>query len=132
MLYIIYIPSIWMVKENYMANSSIIIQPFDTKGASDREYSELNRHTNRLRLERLPDDPPIPLTETIQNLQSMPPFVDLHMWCAWNSTHSIIVAQGNVVTLRTEDNQHLAQFEITVLPEVRRQGIASQCFGFNR
>ena len=32
----------------------------------------LNRHTNRMRLERLPDDPPIPLEETIQNLQNLP------------------------------------------------------------
>jgi len=104
----------------------IQICSFDTKCASQDEYAALNRHSNRIRLERLPDDPPIPLAETIQNLQSMPPFVDLKMWAAWNRNQSEMVAQGNVVILRLEDNQHLAQFDITVLPEYRRQALAGQ------
>ena len=112
-----------------MSTPVIQIRPFDGMGASQAEYTALNRHTNRMRLERLPDDPPIPLAETIQNLQSIPSFVDLKLWAAWNPSQSEIVGLGNVVIFRTEDNKHLVQFEITVLPEYRQQGLGSQFLG---
>ena len=31
----------------------------------------------------MPDDPPIPVQETIDNLHSLPPFVDVRVWAAW-------------------------------------------------
>jgi mycothiol synthase len=111
-----------------MSNLVVQIRPFD-KEASRAEYSALNRHTNCIRLERLPDDPPVPLDETIQNLRSIPPFADLKLWAAWNSDQSEIVALGNVVILRIEENQHLVQFEITVLPKYRLQGLGRQLLG---
>jgi len=101
------------------------VRPFD-KNASQVEYAALNQHTNRIRSERYPDDPPIPVDETVQNLQSIPPFADLKLWAAWNADQNEIVALGDVVILRLEENQHIAQFEITVLPEYRRQGLGRQ------
>jgi mycothiol synthase len=112
-----------------MSTPNIPIRPFDGKAASQTEYAALNRHTNRIRLERLPDDPPVPLEETIQNLQSIPPFADLRIWAAWNTDQSEILGLGNVVFLRMEENKHLAQFELTVLPEYRRQGLGRQMLG---
>jgi GNAT superfamily N-acetyltransferase len=106
----------------------IQIQPFD-KDASPDEYAALNRHTNRIRLERLPDDPPIPLEETIQNMQNIPPFVDLKLWAAWNAGRTEVIALGQVVVARREDNQHLAQFNISVLPEQRLQGLGRMLLG---
>lgn len=111
-----------------MSNRTIQIRPFD-KNAPQAEFAALNRHNNRMRLERLPDDPPIPLEETIQNLQSLPPFVDLKLWAGWNADNTELVALGDVVILRLEENQHLAQFDITVLPEYRRQGLGRQLLG---
>jgi len=101
------------------------IRLFD-KNASQAEFIALNRHTNRIRLERFPDDPPTPLDESIRNLQSIPAFADLQLWAAWIADQNEIAALGNVVILRTEENQHMAQFEITVLPEYRRQGLGRQ------
>lgn len=101
------------------------VRPFD-KNAPQVEYAALNRHTNRIRSERYPDDPPIPVDESVQNLQSIPPFADLKLWAAWNADQNEIVALGNVVILRMEENKHMAQFEITVLPEYRRQGLGRQ------
>src|SRR3972149_780491 len=109
-----------------MSAPAIQIHPFDGKAASQTKYAALNRHTNRMRLERLPDDPPIPLEETIQNLKNIPPFVDLKLWTAWNPDQSEILALGNVVMFRMEENKHLAQCEITVQPEYRRQGLGRQ------
>jgi len=112
-----------------MSTPTIQILPFDGKAATQAEYAALNRHTNRIRLERLPDDPPIPLEETIQNLQNIPPFVDFRLWAAWITDRSEMLALGNVVFMRLEENQHLAQFDINVLPEHRRQGLGRQILG---
>lgn len=112
-----------------MTLSDIRIFPFNNKDASQIEYAALNRHTNRLRLERLPDDPLTPLEETIQNLQSIPPFVDLKLWSAWIPNQSEIIALANSISVRTEENKHLVQFEITVLPEYRLQGLGRQLIG---
>jgi Acetyltransferase (GNAT) family. len=106
-----------------MAQSIIDIYPFPVKDASQFEYNALNKHTNRIRLERLPDDPPVPRDETIRNLQSLPSFADLRIWAAWNPEKNEIVAVGNIVLLRMEENKRLAQFEISVLPEYRHQGL---------
>jgi len=109
-----------------MSKLPVQILPFDYKTASQAEYAALNRHTNRMHLEHLPDDPPIPLEETIQNLQNFPPFADFRMWAAWDPGQIEILALGYVVFLRIEENKHLAQFDISVLPEHRRQGLGRQ------
>jgi GNAT superfamily N-acetyltransferase len=105
---------------------SVQIHPFNTKEASQAEYAALNQHNNLLRHEYLPDDPPIPLEESIQELKNLPPFVELKMWCAWDVSHREIIADGYVGLLRMEENQHLAQIDITVQPEYRRQGLGRQ------
>lgn len=96
------------------------------KEISEAECAALNRHSNQLRLERLPNDPPIPVAETLQNLRSLPPFVDVSFWTIWNAAGDEILALGVLVILRTEDNPHLAQFELTVLPAYRQQGLGRQ------
>jgi mycothiol synthase len=112
-----------------MSTPTYKIHPLDIFAASKDEYTAMNRHANRIRQERQPDDPPIPLEEAIQNMQNLPPFVDVKMWVIWNAGQSETIAQGNVVMLRIEENKHLAQFEITVLPEYRQQGLGRQLLG---
>jgi GNAT superfamily N-acetyltransferase len=105
---------------------SIQIHPFNIREASQAEYAALSQHNNLIRLERLPDDPPIPLEESIQELKNIPPFADLKMWCAWDTEQNRIIAQANVVLLRMEENQHLAQFSLGVQPAHRRKGLGSR------
>ncbi len=81
-----------------MPAPAVQLRSFD-KNASQSEYVALNRHTNRIRLERLPDDPPIPLEESIQNLQSIPTYVDLKLWAAWNAEPSEIDRPGKCCLL---------------------------------
>jgi GNAT superfamily N-acetyltransferase len=64
------------------------------------------------------------MEETIWNLQSMPPFVDVRLWAIWTPNQGQISALANFTVWRTEDNQHMGQCDITVLPEYRRQGLA--------
>jgi len=76
------------------------------------------------RAERLPDDPPLTFAEFQTTLQNVPPFVQVHTWLAWERlTAPTVVASGSLVYWETEDNKHLAQLNIVVLPEYRRQGL---------
>jgi GNAT superfamily N-acetyltransferase len=104
--------------------SEVEIEPFDPRNASASEYAAANVFENCIRAEQWPEDPPRTLDETIRSMRSVPPFVNLNAWAAWAGDQ--IVASANVVTLKTEENKHLAQYEISVLAPWRRRGIGQQ------
>lgn len=106
-----------------MTEMPVEIRPFDVAGASDQEYAALNRHFNRARAETLPDDPPTPLEETVARMRNIPPFVSLRPWAGWSADGGEMLASAFVTFLKTEENQHLAQFEIEVHPDYRRRGV---------
>ncbi len=104
----------------------VTIRPFDLAAASDAEYAALNRHFNRARAETLPDDPPTPLEETMARLRNIPPFVAVYPWAGWSADGAEMLASLVVSFLKTEENRHLAQFEISVDPEYRRRGVGRE------
>ena len=106
-----------------MTPTAIEILPFDFAHASSTEYEALNRHFNRAQAETLPDDPPTPLEETIAQMQNVPPFVSVTAWTGWNPAKTEMIASSVVSFLRTEENTHLIQFNLSVDKEYRRQGI---------
>ncbi|MBI3734355.1 MAG: GNAT family N-acetyltransferase [Chloroflexi bacterium] len=109
-----------------MLTASPVIESLNPKTASDQEYAALNRFGNILRAERLPNDPPMPLEEEIQRGRNIPPFVDVKFWATRRADSAEIIATALTAILRTGDNEHVAQFEIEVLPEMRRQGLGRQ------
>lgn len=96
------------------------------QNATPVEYEAINQHNNAIRRERLPDDPPIPLEESIQGFQNIPGFVEVKMWCAWDASHTQVMGYSDLVMMHTDDNQHMAQFDLSVLAACRRQGLGSQ------
>lgn len=106
-----------------MTPRSVHILPYNVREASPEDYAAYNRHINRARAERLPDDPPVPLEETIQSLRHLPAFIDVPAWMGWNAGQTEIVASGTIILMDMPDNQHLAQMELVVEPEYRRQGL---------
>lgn len=107
-----------------MSDTALEIKVFDPQKASESEFAAWNAFDNRIQAEMWPEDPPIALEETIRDLRSIPPFREAHFWAVWSANK--IVATGEVDINRTEHNQHLAWFDITVLPEMRRQGLAKR------
>lgn len=101
----------------------MIIEPFAYRQASRSVYRAYNALNQRLRAERLPGMPPISLEESINRLQNVPSYLDMHLWFAWNDDHSAIIGLAETIFLRTEENRHMMSFSIGVLPEFRRQGI---------
>ena len=109
-----------------MTPTATQIAPFDFADATDAEYEALNRHFNRAKTETLPDDPPTPLEETVAQMKNVPPFVGIYAWAGWNPSGTEMVATGVVSFLRTEENQHLAQFDLSVDHQYRRQGLGRE------
>ncbi len=104
---------------------AIPIEPFPYRNATDEAYNALNDCRNRLRAEKLPDDPPVLLEEQITAFQTSPPHVDYSVWVAWDDELPAAVGYGEI-WLPLEDNLHLAEVNIEVLGSHRRQGIARQ------
>lgn len=103
---------------------SYTLREIDLKTA-DRDYPALNAFMNQMRTERLPDDPPVLPEERVSGWQNIPPIVDVPTWIIEDSQERIIAhAEGQF--FRMEQNQHLIQFSINVLPEFRRQGWAKR------
>jgi mycothiol synthase len=104
---------------------TVNITDFDIRNARDDEARALNKCSNQIRAERLPDDPPIPWEETAQGLRNFPKNIDMSLWTAWDECAANIVAYGHI-QLSHEDNLHLAHFVINVLPGSRRQGLGRE------
>jgi GNAT superfamily N-acetyltransferase len=104
-------------------STGLYMAPLDLKSAGPEEYAALSTFDNRMRAERFPDDPPVPLEEVINRCRNIPDFVDVTKAVVW-SPDGAIIASGETVIVRAEDNQHLAFMDIDVLPEHRRQGLA--------
>jgi mycothiol synthase len=103
--------------------STTIIKPFDWRGASESEYAALNALYNAIRAEREPDDPPRPLAVEMQSIQRTPSFLDMEAWAAWTADETTMVGCGSVSFRHAEDNQHVVECRIRVLPGWRRRGI---------
>jgi GNAT superfamily N-acetyltransferase len=102
------------------------IRLFDPQTTDMAALQSLGEMQNAMRHEILPDDPPIPLEEQISNLRNIPSFIAVWMWTAWDMLAGKIVAEVDAVVMRTEENQHLLQFDIGVLPAYRQKGLGRQ------
>lgn len=102
------------------------VESFNLRAASQGQYAGANAFLNRIRKERLPDDPPIPLEEDIRRWQNIPPVVDVSAWIVWSGDGSEVIAFGDITVFRTNENPHLAEFGIDVLREMRRRGIGTR------
>ncbi|HLF25557.1 MAG TPA: GNAT family N-acetyltransferase [Anaerolineae bacterium] len=106
------------------------IDSVDPRNASAREYAAVSACLNRWRAETLPDDPPVPLEEHVNGWRSLPPLLKIQAWVAWRDDGSEVVGWSTVYFLNTEENRHLVEFELYVVPEMRRQGIGRQLLAY--
>jgi GNAT superfamily N-acetyltransferase len=100
------------------------VRPIDLRAATAHEYGCLNALRNVIRGEILPQDPPWPCSEDIRRWQARPTVVEEHSWAAWENSNERILALAQAKIYRTGDNPHILWFDIQVLPEFRRRGMA--------
>lgn len=102
------------------------VQALDPATATDAEWAALTTFQNTMQAERLPDEPPRSVEHTIAARRNVPPFVDYRTWVIWDEAGTAIQALASAVMLRTEENQHLVQFEVSVLPARRRHRLGTR------
>jgi GNAT superfamily N-acetyltransferase len=100
------------------------VRPIDLRAASPQEYERLNALRNVIRREILPQDPPWPCSEDIHRWQARPRVIEEHSWVAWENSSERALALAQAKIFRTGDNPHILWFDIQVLPEHRRRGLA--------
>jgi len=103
---------------------NVVIEEVDIRNLSDAEIAETNAFENVFAVESHPEDPPTPLEVTVATIRNLPEFVVIRQFTARSSARELIAA-GNGVWLTTEDNPHLVQAGIAVLPAFRRRGIGT-------
>ena len=106
----------------------LTVRPFDIEHASNDDWVGLQALRNRRRAEFFPDDSPFPLEHLQRSLRSIPDFVDYDMWLVWRPVYESepeAMASINTQVVHSESNQQLMDFDIYVVDEWRRKGIAS-------
>lgn len=104
----------------------IVIEPLNLRESDEETYAGLNTLHNRLRAEKLPDDPPVSRHEMIARWRNMPPMITIRTWAAREERGAEPVAWAVVYLAETESNRHVAQFQVEVAPTHRRQGLGSR------
>ena len=104
--------------------NKVKIETFDPQSATQENFEEITQFRNAMRAEADPDDTPRSVEHTIKSLKNLPPIAKLYIWLAREGNK--IVGVSNIIIMDLEENKHLAQASIQVLPEYRRQGLAKR------
>ena len=96
----------------------------DLRNLSDSEAMTLNNLFNAERAERVPEDPPIPISERLAGWQNIPKRINLETF-VFSDANQIVAYGGTDFELEGE-NTHMCWADISVLPEFRRQGLAKK------
>lgn len=104
--------------------SEITIRQIDIRNISDGDAQVSHALRVALAAERVPDDPAPKLEDTLGQLRSIPTFVDVWVWVVEQNGKPL--GSADLGVMRADENQHLAQFSIKLLPEARQQGIGKQ------
>ena len=102
------------------------ITPFDPATATEADWDAIHALQTRTRAERHPDDAPPTREHSIASLRDQPSFLDLRAWTGRVPGAVEVAGLAIVIFLRTEENQHLAQFDLNVAADRRRQGLGTQ------
>ena len=104
--------------------ADVVIEAIDVRGQSDGEIAETHSFWTAIRAESHPEDPPTPLDVEIARIRNLPSFVEICEFAA--RVNGNIVGMGEAVWTTTDDNPHLIQAGVWVLPACRRRGIGRE------
>jgi mycothiol synthase len=102
--------------------SGLVVKQFHPNEAPEAAYRQVLAFDNKMKTEWLPEDPPDSLEAAVRARQSISPSTHMSEWHGFHGSEVIASAIFNF--RRSSDNQHVAWFNIQVVPEMRRQGVA--------
>jgi mycothiol synthase len=106
--------------------TNFVVKPVDLRTVDGDEARALNAFFNLMRHEVEPDDPAIPLEESLANWRNIPPHVQVESWVFMDGGR--IAAYGDVGFDLEGENMHLCGCDVSVHPEFRRRGIGRASF----
>lgn len=109
-----------------MLSNELEIRDFDPQTASEADFSLLNAFINRMRVETWPEDPTSTAEETRLERRYRPAHIFSREWVIARVDGGEVVANASLSYARAAENQHVAEFRIEVLPEMRRRGLAKE------
>ncbi len=98
---------------------------FDPQTATEADFAARHTFLNLIRAEAHPDDPPRTLQATVNNAKGWQVFedVDIQVWEAVREGE--VVAELFATVAHREDNRHLMDVNLNVLPVYRRRGLGT-------
>ena len=112
-----------------MSDEPFTIHPVDLANADEAVQRAYYKYYTTIQGEKLPDDPPLSFERLRASWENMPDFLDIWIWLAAPAAADVAedeIGAGRGGVLRTDDNQHLAQGEVSVAPAWRRRGVGSR------
>lgn len=107
----------------------VTIEPIDPRRADDAALAELWAFEERMRVERMPDDPPLVRELFAARMRNIPEFYHYEYQVARAPGGSEIVAACAIGYDLGGENAHMAQIEVEVLPAHRRRGLGRRLLG---
>lgn len=104
-------------------------ESFDLRTASDEAFGELWALSEAVRIERLPDDPPVPLATLAGRYRGAPPEHQHTSFVVRAPGEPGIVAEARFGLDTSGENAHLAQIDLQVLASHRRRGLGRRLVG---
>ncbi len=108
-----------------MPRKPFTLRPFNPQTASPEDWRALNELENCRLAETLPDDPPIPVEETVRMWRAVPQALRLLAWWGWTPEHKLAGAAW-LRLYDLENNEHYSDGQVYVRPEHRRRGLGSR------
>ena len=101
----------------------VVIEEIDIRSMSDDDIVRTNAFSNAMAAEARPEDPPTPVESTRIGLENIPDFVVFRVFRG-RAADGSFVASATVQWMKTDENKHMANANISVLSEYRGRGIA--------
>jgi mycothiol synthase len=102
----------------------VIVGELDLASASDDDVQAMTTFRNAMQAEVHRDDPPWSVEAVALDVRNWPPFIKHRTFIGRNDAGEI-VASAVINWMVHEDNQHIVNLDLGVLPAYRRRGIAA-------
>ncbi|BDI31070.1 GNAT family N-acetyltransferase [Capsulimonas corticalis] len=106
--------------------TKITICELDHKDATEAEYEAFTILSNQIKVEELPDEPPLLVEDIKTELQNFPESLFIKSWVGWIDDTAQFASNGVVWFTNDKENTHAIHFLIRTIPAYRRHGLGRQ------